>query len=516
VTPGVAPVLVASRLAEAVGAYRAAIVATLADDLDEAASSSKNLGVAIARFISARTFEDHGGILAFVKLAAEGFHAFVVAADKGQRAGKSREWLDGVEDSALLHVQNARELLSKAAADIHVATRHIEMLADALCDLASPGRSWLSGALADAFARGNVAFAAPLAMSAQIVAADMLVKTVVVLVEEAGARKKRASKEQPKDGLKMDDIDNDDDDDDDDDDDEAEQLSADDVRARELVALRKGLPLLTSCEPHLERARAFLGPPEGPHNVHPRCSPGAAELAELVESVALHRAILESRQARMRGDQLLAAATRGSGELSVEGVWAAADAYKEAVLLAREIDIEGEAMAYSALGKVFTRVLMLKEKGLQAYVRCIELAMSCTPRPFTAHEWYRDAMTAVEEAQKRAREAEEAAEAAEEAELLKDQQGVLDAINAAAAQSGLALLRHVYAQHPPKKAGAVLGPVDAPSFKSTLKLAIVHYHPDKQGKEHGAKWAALANYICKRLTVAYEVVNEQNHSRLPT
>lgn len=63
-----------------------------------------------------------------------------------------------------------------------------------------------------------------------------------------------------------------------------------------------------------------------------------------------------------------------------------------------------------------------------------------------------------------------------------------------------ALLDHIYLKHQPKR-GEKSGDSN---MKTKLKLALLHYHPDKQDVEvHGLKWMVLAEEITTLLTHHY-------------
>jgi hypothetical protein len=79
-----------------------------------------------------------------------------------------------------------------------------------------------------------------------------------------------------------------------------------------------------------------------------------------------------------------------------------------------------------------------------------------------------------------------------------------EAIARADAQGAIALLRHVYEHHPPIRATDKLGSVAPDDLTKTLQSAVVHYHPDKHPKGGDPVAAAVANFICKRLTAAYQ------------
>jgi len=77
---------------------------------------------------------------------------------------------------------------------------------------------------------------------------------------------------------------------------------------------------------------------------------------------------------------------------------------------------------------------------------------------------------------------------------------VLEELKTTSKRGSQALLDLIYVKHPPKR-----GEKSADSnMKTKLKLALLHYHPDKQDVEvHGLKWMVLAEEITSLLTHHY-------------
>ena len=69
-------------------------------------------------------------------------------------------------------------------------------------------------------------------------------------------------------------------------------------------------------------------------------------------------------------------------DLNFEMVWKVVDCYMEAIILAREIDMEVEAIALSRLGSVYDKILKDKFRAKIYFRRSIQLAMSLHPRTF--------------------------------------------------------------------------------------------------------------------------------------
>lgn len=91
-------------------------------------------------------------------------------------------------------------------------------------------------------------------------------------------------------------------------------------------------------------------------------------------------------QARLEGQRLLQRALCGDAELNMDGVMAAMDCLKQAAVLTREADVENEARALSALGRVHHKVLKNRARAGAYYTQAVQLANSLAPRCFTAHE----------------------------------------------------------------------------------------------------------------------------------
>ena len=91
---------------------------------------------------------------------------------------------------------------------------------------------------------------------------------------------------------------------------------------------------------------------------------------------------------------------------------------------------------------------------------------------------------------------------------LKELEAELKDINEANVGSeATGLLRHIYKTYPPKNPEHKLDDKELnqrAKIKKALLTAIQHYHPDKQDKEHGRKWAVLCEEITKLLNGRYE------------
>lgn len=84
---------------------------------------------------------------------------------------------------------------------------------------------------------------------------------------------------------------------------------------------------------------------------------------------------------------------------------------------------------------------------------------------------------------------------------------VLDDLRKASKQSAQDLLNLIYAKHPPKRGTKSTDP----SIRARYKIALLHYHPDKQDpEEHGLKWIVLSEEITVLLTYHFERMKSVN------
>ena len=71
-------------------------------------------------------------------------------------------------------------------------------------------------------------------------------------------------------------------------------------------------------------------------------------------------------------------------DLNFDMVWEVVDCYMEAIVLAKEINIEVEAIALSRLGSVYDKILKDKIRAKTYFTRSIQLAILCILGPLTA------------------------------------------------------------------------------------------------------------------------------------
>jgi hypothetical protein len=92
--------------------------------------------------------------------------------------------------------------------------------------------------------------------------------------------------------------------------------------------------LIYDCQPHLDRAVYWAFEPD---------TFRLAEMKELRDSIWLHQFMHESANARRTGMRMLEAHLNNDEELSMDVVWIVIDKFREAILLAKEHDIEGNS-----------------------------------------------------------------------------------------------------------------------------------------------------------------------------
>lgn len=204
------------------------------------------------------------------------------------------------------------------------------------------------------------------------------------------------------------------------------------------------------------------------------------EATELDESTCIHfnqLSVGDSAKARQNGDHLRKGATCQGEEVQMELTCDAIDCYLQLIVLSRGKDPESEAMAHSQLGRLF-ELMMLNEKSREHYKFTIQLAMAMHPKMDKfqqKQEWDE-------------RKEKQAILAPIRIELKK----VLDELRKASKQSAQDLLNLIYAKYPPKRGTKSTDP----TIRARYKMALLHYHPDKQDpEEHGLKWIVLSEEI---------------------
>ena len=238
--------------------------------------------------------------------------------------------------------------------------------------------------------------------------------------------------------------------------------------------------------------------------------------AEILEQdVLYHTCSASSMQARLQGDHLLTKAIEDEEELDMTLIFEVIDWYKQAVLQAREIEIEQEAIAESRLGVVYDKVLKLKNRAKDYFSHCLQLVESMKPRIFTSCDWYKECISAIQRYQEEVRQRDDEEKRKIRAKYLDELKDELEDIKKNNT-SAIALIKHVYSNYPPKSANwekpsdeemkkwetLQLGTKE---YKKLLVKALAIFHPDKvNDDEHGIKWKVLSEEITKMITNYYE------------
>ncbi|KAL9988513.1 hypothetical protein ACROYT_G002967 [Oculina patagonica] len=239
------------------------------------------------------------------------------------------------------------------------------------------------------------------------------------------------------------------------------------------------------------------------------------ESETLEQDVFYHSCSASSMQARHHGDQLLTVALQDMEELDMTLVFEVIDWYKQAVVLAREVELEQEAIAECRLGVVYDKVLKLTQRAKTYFNHTLQLVESMKPRVFTSHDWYKECIATLQRYQEevRQRDEEEKRKVREKylGELSKELEDIKENNT-----SAIALIKHVYNTYPPKTPSWEKPSDDdmakwdslecgTKEFKKVLVKALAVFHPDKvDEKEHGMKWKVLSEEITKMITSYYE------------
>jgi hypothetical protein len=168
-------------------------------------------------------------------------------------------------------------------------------------------------------------------------------------------------------------------------------------------------------------------------------------------------------------------------EVQLELTRDAVDCYLQFIVLSRDKSLE------SQLGRLY-ELMTLNEKSREYYKFTIQLAMAIHPKM----DKFQQKQKWIDERKER-----EAIRAHMRIELKK----VLDELKKASQQSAQELLNFIYSKHPPKRGTKS---IDS-TIRAQYKMALLHYHPDKQDlEEHGLKWIILSEEITVLLTYHFE------------
>jgi hypothetical protein len=283
--------------------------------------------------------------------------------------------------------------------------------------------------------------------------------------------------------------------------------------------------LIYHCRPHLDRALYWA------------CEPNkfrSDEVEELRHSIWLHQCMHESSNARRAGVRMLEAHLNNDEHLNMDIIWDIIDKFRQAILLAKEHDIEGKVIVpqilkpicysiatlhsvqklsiFSILGeayachytaKVYQNVLKMTELAYTYHLRCVTLAQTLVPRNLTSLDWYMISSSFVQEHRaKKAREEEvndEEKKNKYRIELASD----LKMLDKKVKEGVQYFIEHIYTEHPPRKEGAKMGSIESDQLSKTVKKAIIHYHPDAQSSFNDEKWTFLCSEITKKLNVMH-------------
>ena len=245
-------------------------------------------------------------------------------------------------------------------------------------------------------------------------------------------------------------------------------------------------------------------------------SEALAGLKELTSDVRMERAVVEAYMGIAEGDQTMEAALKGDEELNVEGLWAAVDMFRAAIVSARERDIEAEAQANSRLGTAW-KALCGPSHAHSYFKRCVDLGLSLFPRVMTSKAWFAAALKEVEAHQEQVAREEEEEDARDAAPYLEKLKEEIDALRRASDKSALDLLKHIYEE---LKVENYIRGNEAQGLKAKLKnrdtkadmkkqvqTALLHFHTDKNcAAQYGMLWHVFCGEITKLLNAKYNIL----------
>ncbi|CAI5500459.1 unnamed protein product [Closterium sp. Naga37s-1] len=196
----------------------------------------------------------------------------------------------------------------------------------------------------------------------------------------------------------------------------------------------------------------------------------------------------------------------GGSAADVALLWAAVDGFKEAVVLTRERHVDMEAYALSWLGHVYDVALQMDDIGHRYHQRAVQLVLSAVQShpKLALSTWYCASVKAIDRHQAKVRRQEEQQREQERGPLLAKMKPELETLSKMSESGWKQLLTHIYSKYPPKSGNGNLTcpSLNADDAKASLRTAILHYHPDKNG-EHGDRWKILCEEITKCLNAKY-------------
>ncbi|CAF1124830.1 unnamed protein product [Rotaria sp. Silwood1] len=257
--------------------------------------------------------------------------------------------------------------------------------------------------------------------------------------------------------------------------------------------------LIYDCQPYLDRALYWACELD---------SFRSTDLEELRSSIWLHQCMHESANARRIGVRMLKEHLENDEHLNMDVIWTIIDKFREAILLAKEHDIEGkEARACHHTAVVYEKVLKMTDTAYNYHLRCITLAQTLVPRNLTTHDWYVISSSFVEQYRAKKVYEEEAVNEELKKKFRIELALELKELDKKAEKGICEFLEHIYNKYPPRKAGATMGSTDSNELSKTVKKAILHYHPDSQSTFNDAKWTFLCTEITKILNIKYGLLD---------
>ncbi|XP_048775106.2 uncharacterized protein LOC125679711 isoform X2 [Ostrea edulis] len=231
------------------------------------------------------------------------------------------------------------------------------------------------------------------------------------------------------------------------------------------------------------------------------------EVDVLEKDVHMHMCIAESSKARQTGDGLLEKITRYYETVDMNMVWDIIDWYKQSILLARELDMEQEAIALGRIGRVYAKILKFKPQAKEYFKRAIQMAASMAPRTFVSCDWYQECTEMLKKYQEETVTHEQEEKDKEKEKVKEEIKGELEEIKQKHLKmTNIQFLQYVYKTYPPKNETFKLEKDAEENIKKTLQKAVTHYHPDRSEPEkNGLKWKVLSEEITKYLSSRYEI-----------
>lgn len=247
-------------------------------------------------------------------------------------------------------------------------------------------------------------------------------------------------------------------------------------------------------------------------------SHGSKQLKNKVEEMELdfnyQMALTESLQSICSGDDLLLDHLNDEENVNMDLIYTVVDFYRQAIILARELEIEVEAIAWSRLGRLYDQVLKVKYRATKAFERCLQLAHSLFPRALTTEPWFKIATETLQRYQKESMAEQDAALERTRQKYLQELTEEMKKLNEAKEDmSSEDLLPFIYKEFPLKTkpenfsllTKEEVDKMTRPAKKKAFQKAVVYYHPDKVDVEkYGMKWKVLCGEITKILTGVYE------------